>query len=201
MDFAELISSDRFTYALVVLTLIAFTTTALSVTGALSVSMNDVSKQKAGELISDTLATSTGSSYEVVNVKEESGLYKVDLNVQNQLQTVYVTKDAELFTTSMNSLSQLRETLETQRKTESCLNDKNTTFYGNITQQETQLQIQVMGGTNRVDGYYKDVNQQGVLQEAVDRGVRAIPAFVVDGEVLQGVNNISEVREFAGCTN
>lgn len=199
MEIAEVLDSNRFTYVLMALTLLGFTTTALSATGVISLDVNQVSKQRAGELVSDTLGDSAGANFEVVKVEEESGLYAVDLSAQNQLQTVYITKDAELFTTAMNSLSGLRETLELQRTTETCLNNRNATMYGNITQRETQLQIQAMGGTERVDGYYQDVNQQGVLQEAANNGVRAIPAFVVNGEVLQGVNNLTAVREFAGC--
>ncbi|WEL19817.1 hypothetical protein [Candidatus Nanohalococcus occultus] len=201
MDLKDLLDSRNFTYVLIAITLLSFATAGLALTGMVSADTSQVSAQRAGELVSDTLANSTGSTYDVVNVNEQSGVYAVDLNVQNQLQTVYVTKDAELFTTAMNSLSQLRETVQIQASTETCLTEKNATMYGNVTQQETQLQIQVMGGTNRVDSYYQDVNQQGVLQQAADDGVQSVPSFVVNGEVLRGINNITSVREFAGCTN
>lgn len=201
MELDDLLESRKFTIGLAVLTVISLTTAAASLSGVLDLGIGEVSPQQAGQTVSETLGNSSGSNFEVVSVDERSGLYEIDLSAQEQLQTVYVTKDAELFSTAMTSLSALQETVALQRSTESCLNSENVTLYGNITQQETQLQIQAMGGTNRVDGYYQDVNQEGVLQQAVDRGVQALPAFVHDGEVLSGVNNLSAVRGFAGCTS
>jgi len=162
----------------------------------------EISKQEAGDMVASTLEDTTGSSYEVVNVKSTNGVYSVNLQgAQNQLQTVYVTKDGELFSTQMSNLREAQETARMQRKTENCLDSKNVTMYGNLTQRQTQAQIQLMGGTQRVADYYLDVNQQGVLQQAANQGVRSVPAFVFNGQTLEGVNNISDVREFAGCTN
>lgn len=170
--------------------------------GASYLGMNhgDVSKQKAGEMVVDTLESTSNADYSVNKVTTENGMYRVQLqNSQNTLETYYVTKNGKFLSSQLTDMEQVQETVDQQNAVQECLSSKNVTMYGNITEQQTQLQIQVLGGTQNVASYYSDVNNPANLQEAVQRGVQSVPALVMDGEALQGVNNLDEVSEWANC--
>lgn len=174
---------------------------ALVGAGSAYVGMNQggVSKQKAAETVANTLSDQTGVNHEVVNVEEANGLYKVQLNQNNQLQTYYVTKDGKMVTGQMTDLEQVQQTIETQNNVQECLNNENAVLYGNLTQQPTQLQIQVLGGPRKVAGYYKDINNPSNLREAAVRGVTSVPTLWLNNRTLSNVNNLQSVSEFASC--
>lgn len=181
-----------------------FLAAGLAVGGAatyVGTSMGGMSGQAAGEKIASTLEDSTGGEYEVVDVRKKSGLFEVRLtNSDNNLQTYYVTKDGKFLSGSLTNLDEVRTTINTRNEVNSCLNSKNAVLYGNITQQPTRLQIQVLGGAQQVSPYYKDVNNPANLQEAAQRGVTSVPTLLVENDTLDGVNNLSRIESFAGCS-
>lgn len=160
---------------------------------------DDMSKQKAGEMVAETLSDQTGNTYEVVKVEETNGLYEVQVSSNNQLQTYYVTKDGKRFSGQMANLTQVRQTVAMQNEVATCLENKNAVLYGNITQQPTVAQIQVLGGAQKVSGYYKDVNNPTNLQEAANRGISSVPALWMGNRTLSNVNNLERISKFAGC--
>jgi protein-disulfide isomerase len=101
----------------------------------------------------------------------------------------------------MTDVQQVEQTLQMQSDVQSCLEGKNAVLYGNLTQRATQLQIRVLGGTQNVANYYKDVKNPQNLQEADSRGVQSVPALWVNGqqEPLTGVNNLEQISNFASC--
>jgi len=160
----------------------------------------DVSKEKAGQMVADTLSRTSGVDYEVSDVRTRNGMYQVQLEANNQLTNYfYVTKNGRMFAQSMTDIEEIQNTLDQQEEVNTCLDSKNVTMYGNLTGTQTRLQIQAMGGPQRVSGYYSDVNTPANLQEAVNRGVQSVPAFFYNGDTLTGVNNLSEISEFANC--
>jgi hypothetical protein len=166
----------------------------------LGMNNGDISKQQAGQMVADTLANSTGTSYEVVKVESQNGLYHVRLSVDNQLQSYYVTKNGKMLATQMTDLEQARQTINQQNRVSQCLQDKGAVLYGNVSQQPTVVQIQVLGGAQNVANVYKDVNNPQNLQEAADRGVTSVPTFWMNGETLNNVNNLNQISEFADCS-
>jgi hypothetical protein len=127
-------------------------------------------------------------------------MYEVELSSNDQLQTVHVTKDGKFLSGQMTNLDELSETLELQSNVQTCLEDKDAVMYGNISQQATQAQIQVLGGAQAVSGYYKDVNNPANLREAANRGVGSVPTiYLGEDEQLQDVNNLDEISSFADC--
>lgn len=165
-----------------------------------SIDGQSISEDHAAQDLVSLLETRSGQEYEVVSVKTENDLYKIDVSdQQNQLSTYYITKNGEMMTNEMTEFEQLKNTVEAQRGFSNCLANKNTVMYGNSSQRATSLQIQVLGGVNMVAPIYKDLNNQQNLQEAVDRGVETAPGIYYDGSVLSGVNQISQISELTGC--
>ena len=166
----------------------------------LGLNHGEVSKQKAGQMVVDTLEQTSNADYTVNKVTQENGMYRVQLQTgQNSLETYFVTKNGQFLSTQLTDMQQVQETVQTQQDVQSCLSSKNVTMYGNITQQQTQLQIQVLGGAQAVSTYYSDVNNPQNLQRAVQSGAQSVPAMVMNGQVLQGVNNLNEIQSWANC--
>lgn len=165
-----------------------------------SLDSQSISEDHASQDLVSLLETRSGQEYEVVSVKTENDLYKIDVSdQQNQLSTYYVTKNGEMITNGMTEFKQLKSTVDAQRGFSNCLANKNTVIYGNSSQRATSLQIQVLGGPNMVAPIYKDLSNQQNLQEAVDRGVETVPSLYYDGSALSGVNQIPQISEFTGC--
>lgn len=159
-----------------------------------------VSQQEAGEMVAETLSRTSGIEYQVSDVREEEGMYQVQLEADGQeTNYFFVTKNGKFFAQTMTDMEEVQSTLDQREEVETCLNNKNVTMYGNLSEAQTQLQIRAMGGSQRVSEYYSDVNNPQNLQEAVQNGVQSVPAFLFDGETLTGVNNLTAVSEFANC--
>lgn len=184
-----------------ILMLVVLVAGALVGGGAAYLSMNSggVSADEAGEIVASTLQNQTGVNYDVVNVEEQSGMYRVQVSVNNQLQTYFVTKDGKLLANQLTDIEQVRQLMADQRQVSNCLNEEGAVLYGNLSQQATVAQIQILGGANNVAPYYSDVNNPQNLVEAVQRGVTSVPAFWLDNQTLSGPANMNQVRNFAGC--
>jgi hypothetical protein len=163
-------------------------------------SMGGISADAAGEKVASTLEDSTGNEYEVVDVSKRSGMYEVRLSNNGNLQTYFVTEDGKFLSGALTDLEQVQQTIDTRNSVNSCLEDKDAVLYGNVSQQPTQVQIQLLGGAQQVASYYKDVNNPANLQEAAQRGVSSVPSLYVNNETLSDVNNLSQIEEFAECS-
>lgn len=159
-----------------------------------------VSADQASQKLLTTLESQSGQQLEVVNTRTENGLYRIDVsNSQNELSTYHVTKDGRLVSAGMNDLDQLRQTIAAQQQFVGCLSERGVALYGNSSQQATATQIQLLGGANTVSPIFQDVNTEGVLQEASQRGVQRVPSFYYNESVLSGVNQLSQISQFTGC--
>lgn len=168
--------------------------------GFLAAQNQQISKQQASQKLVSTLEAQSGEQLEVVNVKRENGLYKIDVsNSQDQLSTYHMTQDGRLISSEMSNLDQLRQRIAVQQQVTSCLSNQGAVLYGNSSQRATLAQIQTLGGVNMVSAIYKDVNTQGVLQEAAQRGITRVPSIYYNGSTISGVNSINQISEFTGC--
>jgi hypothetical protein len=161
---------------------------------------DQVSAQEAGENLVSTLEAQSGNSYSVLNTESSHGLYRVDIrNPDDQVETYYVTKDGSNVSQSLGSLERIRETANERNKLSNCLERKNVVMFGNISQRQTQAQIQLLGGQRYVSDIYADVNNEQVLQTAAQAGVQSVPSMVYNGSSIQGVNSVSRISNFTGC--
>lgn len=160
--------------------------------------------EKSGEEVSEDLVSAleaqTGQEMELVNYEEENGLYKVNMKSQEDtLVTYHMTKNGKMFTSNMADFERVSSLISSRTDFRDCLEDQEVTLYGNITQQATQAQIQVLGGERVVEDIYEDVNDDRVLEEATSLGLERVPALYYDGSLAQGINSIEEVADFTGC--
>ncbi|MFB6213618.1 MAG: hypothetical protein ABEJ07_03600 [Candidatus Nanohaloarchaea archaeon] len=167
----------------------------------LGMNLDKVSKQQAGQEVVSTLEAQTGQDLELLNVEKRSGLYVVNVRGQNnQVSTFYVTQDGSTVATSVSSLDQTRRLANARSTLSSCMQQRNVVMFGNISQRETQAQIQLLGGQRYVSGIYADINNQQVLQQAAQIGIQRVPAFYYNGSVRQGVQTPQQLVQFTGCS-
>ena len=173
-----------------------------SVSSYLVLESENVDGMAAATQLERTLEAQSGQQLEIVNVKDQNSMYKVDLkDQQNQLTTYYITKNGQLTvrSDSVSNLNQLTLTVVAQQQFTNCLASKNVTLYGNASQRATAVQMQALGGQHLASPIYRDVNSQGILQQAVERGVQNVPSFYYDESVLSGLNNVNQISQFTGC--
>lgn len=167
----------------------------------LGLNIGQVSKNEAAEKVVSTLEKQSGQDLELLNVESVNGLYKVDLKTQeNQVTTYYITKDGARLTTVLADLDRINKVLDARKSFSECLSMNNVTLYGNISQQETRVQIQLLGGTRYAASIYKDVNNRQNLREAANSGVSRVPSLYYNGSVLTGIKQIPQIEEFTGCS-
>lgn len=155
----------------------------------------------AQELIS-TLEKSSGQDFELVTLEKQNGLYQAQIkNQQDQLTTYYITEDGSsiIQESGITNLKQFSSRVDAQAEFSNCMAEKDVVMYGNLSQQETVAQVQLLGGANQVSGIYADVNQEENIVEVINRGIQRIPAFVYDNSTLQGVQSVSSLENFTGC--
>lgn len=167
----------------------------------LTLNAGNVSGEQAAQDLVSTLEQSSGQDLELINVQESNGLYQVRIqDSNNQLATYYITKDGQMVSqeTGMTNLPEFKQQVSAQVNFSECL-EQEVVMYGNQSQQATAAQIQLLGGPNMVSGFYSDVNNEEVLQQAVDAGITNVPGFVNDESTVQGVQSIQQLEEFSGC--
>lgn len=156
----------------------------------------------AQELIS-TLEKSSGQDFELVALDEQSGLYRAQIkNQEDQLTTYYITRDGSriIQESGVTNLRQFSQQVDAQVNFTNCMAERDVVMYGNLSQRETVTQVQLLGGANQVSDIYMDINQQENLAEAIERGIQRVPAFYHDNSTLQGVQSVSNLENFTGCT-
>lgn len=69
--------------------------TVLLIVSLFTIFTGGISKAKAGQLILDFANSQTGGGVELLDVKEVSGLYEVNILYQGQSIPLYITKDGK----------------------------------------------------------------------------------------------------------
>lgn len=160
--------------------------------------------QSGGQQASDNLVSflenRSQENLEVINVEEAGTFYKVNVKTSgNQLQTYYTGEKGKLFTSSMQSTEMIRQRTKALTNFRNCLTVRNVTMYGNSSTEETRRQIQILGGAGVVAPIYKDISNTTNRQEAVNSGIQRTPAFLRNGEFIQGVNTLTRIEQFSTC--
>lgn len=166
----------------------------------LYMTFDEIGEDEAANKIIETVEQQSGENLELVNAETENGLYKIDLRTsENTLSTFHITKDGKMFSNAMQDIDEMRNVLNAQQEFYTCLEENNVVIYGNMEEQATVLQIQLLGGGNGLQDIYRDVSDEENLQEAQSRGVESVPAFYLGGNTLEGVQQIEQIEEFTGC--
>lgn len=185
---------------------IAFLVSGLLIGGVvvfLGLNMGNVDSQEAAQDLVSTLEQSSGQDLELVGVQEENGLYRVQVSDQNnQLSTYYMTKDGQLIAqdAGFTDFNQFKQQVSAQADFSQCMSERDVVMFGNQTQRSTAAQIQILGGANMVSDIYADVNNENVLQQAVQLGIETTPGFFYNNRTAQGVQTIPQLEQFTGCS-
>lgn len=150
------------------------------------------------------------SKVEVIDLKEESGLYKAILKITaptgTSYQEAYITKDGKLLTTTDSAImvESSIEQIEKSKNFVNCLFDENVRVYGVLNQTEnlqgaqaTLLQLNLLG---RLYSPKLFVSCDGVfVQQCLDKGITQVPSVVVDSVVETGIKTIDWFENQTGC--
>ncbi len=176
-----------------------------------------ISAEKAGEktinFINDNLLPE-GMKASLVNIVEESGIYKIQLEIDGQEFPSYVTKDGKILfpdqginldegipgfedpggTVAPPGAEYPQETLEILAK---CLSDKGAKFYGTPGCPYCLMQIEMFGQAGE---YLPYVNCEEKLAECEEADVGGVPDWrFPDGSQQLGMLPVEELARLSGC--
>ncbi|MFQ3275356.1 MAG: hypothetical protein ACI9LV_000856 [Candidatus Nanohaloarchaea archaeon] len=158
--------------------------------------------QEAAEELVSTLEQQSGQDLELVSVETRNGLHRIQVSDQNnQLTTYYMSPDGQLVAqeSGLTDFNQFKQQVSAQAEFSECLQNRNVVMFGNRTQRATVAQIQTLGGINQVSNIYADVNNEQILQQAVQLGVSQTPAFYYNNSTAEGLQTIPQLEQFTGC--
>lgn len=150
-----------------------------------------------------------GTTAEVMNLKEESGLYKMLVKIVStsgiSYQEGYVTKDGKLLSTLDSTI--LVETsvnqIEKQKNFVNCLYDKNVRIFGFSNETipggpATILQLSILG---RIYSPKLFVSCDGqFVQQCITAGISMVPSIVISGNIESTeVKTIDWFENKTGC--
>lgn len=144
------------------------------------------------------LENQSGQELDVVNTESAGQFYKVEVRDENDQLVTYYT-DGEMYASDVRNMAEVKEQLGALESFQSCLQQSNTVMFGNASQRATQAQIQALGGTQIVSPIYQDVSNNQTLAQAVQLGIKQVPAFYRNNSAIQGTQTVEQVEEFTGC--
>jgi hypothetical protein len=149
-----------------------------------------------------------GSTVEVLNLNEQSGVYKMLIKINSggtaSYQEGYITKDGKLLSMSdstilvENSINQM----EKQKNFVNCLYGKGVKIFGISNQTvpggpETISQLNILG---RIYSPKLFVSCDGQLvQQCINAGISQVPSAVVGGNIDSGIKTIDWFQNKTGC--
>jgi hypothetical protein len=156
-------------------------------------------KARVGEKVKNLYELANpGSSFSIVSMSEESGIYKVVLRADTPYGTTYreayVTKNGELLTESVIFVSKSIEQIAAYKDFVDCLDSKGVKIYGLNNQTATLLQLNTLGRYST-----KIYISCDTLKPCQDAGVTQVPSVVYKGEIFPGVQSISWFETKTGC--
>lgn len=159
-------------------------------------------KQEAAvDKVKKIYETLTESPVEVLNVKEESGMYRVilatrDASGNRQVQEILVSSDGALFTDRAVNTQALLDRLTKEKAFAECLASKRVLVFGQSSEVNTQAQLQVLGSFYRK--FYVDCTGAN-LQVCQQVGITQVPTTVYNNTPYVGVQPLQLFEQLTGC--
>jgi hypothetical protein len=163
--------------------------------------LSAITKQSIGEKIKELYEIANpGVSFEIINIEETSGIYKIVLKAISPLgityREAYVTKDGKLLTEGVIFVETSIQQIQAYKDFVDCLDSKGVKIYGISNQTATLLQLNLLG---RYSGKLY-VSCDGVnIKRCTDANVQQVPSVVYRGSVYPGVQNIEWFEDLTGC--
>ncbi|MBI2578168.1 MAG: hypothetical protein HYW26_00500 [Candidatus Aenigmarchaeota archaeon] len=159
-------------------------------------------KQEAAvDKVKKIYETITEGPVEVLNVKEESGMYRVilatrDASGSRQVQEILVSSDGALFTDRAVNTQAFLERITKEKSFAECLAGKQLLVFGQINEVNTQAQLQVLGSFYRK--FYVDCTGAN-LQLCQQVGITQVPTTVYNNTPYIGVQALQLYEQLTGC--
>ena len=154
--------------------------------------------KKAIDFINQTIEEDVTAS--LLDVAQESGVYKVHLKIADTEYDSYITKDGKLlFSSAFNLTKQLEKQLENFAK---CLADKGAKFYGAFWCSWCDQEKKLFGEAAQYLPYIEcsDQKTREMLPFCQEAGVTNFPTWEFNGEKAPGFKTLEELAELSGCT-
>jgi len=172
---------------------------------------------KAADLAVDYInknLLSEGATASLVNVVEESGLYKVHIKISDQEYDSYISKDGGiLFPQNWIKLNTQVEESQVQNNEEvadpivaealaKCLTEKGFKFYGSSGCSWCNKEKTLFGVAAQYLPYVECTGSDGQLTQAcVDAKIESYPTWELpDGTQSLGYKSIEELSQLSGCS-
>ena len=186
---------------------------------------NVVSSDVAGNSLVDFLNQQTGGGVTLEGVKEENGLYSVDIGYMGETFNFYVSRDGESFVqgpfvpisgfavqaeTQPNQQAQQQAQQQTQQVYSQedleeisifvdCLAEKGLKIYGaNWCGWTKRLTIDTFGGFDIVAPIYVECTENDVLCR--EKNIMGYPTIKINDEDYQGTRTFESMAQATGCS-
>lgn len=156
-------------------------------------------KQRVGEKVKNLYELANpGSTFSVISISEESGIYKIILKANTPFGTTYreayVTKDGELLTEGVIFVGKSIEQIAAYKEFVDCLDSKGLKIYGISNQTATLLQLNMLGRYS--SKIFVSCDDPKPCQ---DLGITQVPSIAYKGEIYPGVQSLNWFETKTGC--
>ncbi|MBI4018096.1 MAG: hypothetical protein HY368_00630 [Candidatus Aenigmarchaeota archaeon] len=196
---AEKLIKGRILYGVIAVLVLALA--FLIYSSYISAGQKAAKQEAAVEKVARIYELLTENTVEVLNVKEESGMYRVILATRDaagsrQVQEVLVSSDGALFTDRAVNTQALLDRVTKEKAFAECLAEKQVLVFGQSSEVNTQTQLQVIGSFYRK--VYVDCTGAN-LQVCQQVGITQVPTTVYNNTPYIGVQTLQLYEELTGC--
>jgi len=161
----------------------------------------------------------------LINVIEESGVYKIEIKINEEKHDLYITKDGKLLFTQILNLEEIdkisrvseqerKELKEEEEEKEEdsispekleslakCLNEKGAKFYGSDWCGWCKKQKEIFDKASQYLPYIEcsDKETKQITSQCQKAGINAFPTWEFNGQKNPGFKTIQELSTLSGC--
>jgi len=140
-----------------------------------------------------------GTTINIENVKEESGLYKILLKAKTQTgdtySEIYVTKDGKFLIQNPISVEDAINNIKKLNALTDCLYAKGVRIYGLTNDTGTLMQFNILGKNSLKLFVFCD----NILEQCINAGITEVPSIVINSTIYKGARTAEWLAQTAGC--
>jgi len=165
--------------------------------------------QTAMDFINQTIEEENVTA-SLMDVIEESGVYKIHLKIAESEYESYITKDGKiLFSFGFDVEEQPAQEEQKEQEVENldsfaqCLTDKGLKFYGSKNCGWCEKQKELFGDSLQYVEYIECIDPQTDQWSELCReaGIDAVPTWEIAGEMSSGFKTLEQLSDLSGCSS
>lgn len=145
----------------------------------------------------------------LLDVSEEYGLYRLDLSIDGQDYSSYITKDGKFFFAEKIDIEEAKSFMEEGTASAplpdvdlegfvSCLEEENFVIYGEASCPYCQEVVETLGGKNVAAPVYVECSEEVDLCK--EKEISAYPTILIDGQSYKGNRSLESFALETGCS-